>query len=174
MSAFHLAQLNIARMLAPLDSEIMSGFVSQLDRINALADAAPGFIWRLQTEDGNATSIRVFDDDYLIINMSVWESPEALKAFVYESDHLEVMRRRREWFSRMTEPYLVLWWVAADHRPTVVEAIDRLNVLRRHGPNPQAFSFRALFPPPEEMSVRPRDLPDAHAPAPRHEPPVLG
>ncbi len=138
----HLAQLNVGRLLAPLDTPQLAGFVAALDPINALADAAPGFVWRLQTEDGNATALRMFDDDWLILNMSVWESREALHAFVYDSDHVAVMRRRREWFTRMAEAYLALWWVPAGTRPTVPDAEERLTHLREHGPSPRAFTFR--------------------------------
>jgi hypothetical protein len=146
----HLAQLNIGRILAPLDTEQLSGFVGALEPINALADAAPGFVWRLQTEDGDATAIRPFDDDMLLLNMSVWASFEDLSAFVYRSDHREVMRGRRGWFERMAEAFLVLWWVPAGHIPTVSEAIERLEHLRAHGPSPEAFTFRVPHPPPGE------------------------
>jgi Domain of unknown function (DUF3291) len=150
MPAYHLAQLNVARMLAPLTSETMSGFMAQLTPINTLADSAPGFVWRLQTEDGDATGIRVFDDDAVIVNMSVWESVEALRAFVYRSAHVDVMRKRREWFSHMADAYMVLWWVPAGHRPTIGEAIERLEMVRQFGPGPRAFTFRTLFPAPDE------------------------
>jgi hypothetical protein len=119
---FHLAQVNIGRLRAPLDSPTLAGFVAQLEPINVLADGSPGFVWRLQTEDGNATAIRVFDD--LMVNMSVWESIDALAAFVYRSGHIEVMQRRREWFERMAVAYQCLWWVPAGHIPTVGEAED--------------------------------------------------
>ena len=148
MTTFHLAQLNVARVLAPLDSPAMADFVAQLDAVNALADGAPGFVWRLQTEDGDATAVRAFDDAAIIVNMSVWESPEALHAYVYEGGHLDVLRRRREWFARMAEAFTVLWWVPAGQRPTVPEGVGRLEHLRREGPTPHAFSFRTLFAPP--------------------------
>ena len=119
MHAFHLAQINVGRILGPIDSEIMSGFVSQLAEINALAEATPGFVWRLKTEAGDATAIRPYDDERVIVNMSVWESAEALHAYVYQSAHVDVMRRRREWFARMTESYMVLWWIPAGHIPSV-------------------------------------------------------
>jgi hypothetical protein len=144
----HLAQLNIGRILAPLDSEQLQGFVDALEPINALADDAPGFVWRLQTEDGDATAIRPFHDDMLLLNMSVWSSFEDLSAFVYRTDHREVMRGRRQWFERMTEAYLVLWWVPAGHIPSVAEAVDRLEHLRANGPTAEAFTFRAPFPAP--------------------------
>src|SRR5437660_6005004 len=138
---YHLAQLNIGILRGPLDSPIVAGFVAALDPINALADASPGFVWRLQTEDGNATAIRPFDDDQMIVNLSVWESIDALAAFVYRSDHVSVMRRRREWFERI-RVFMVLWWVPVGHEPPVDEALARLDHLRDHGPTPHAFTFK--------------------------------
>jgi hypothetical protein len=148
MTSYHLAQLNIGRALEPLDSPRLAGFVEALEPVNALADAAPGFVWRLQTEDGDATAIRPYDDDMVLVNMSVWESLESLAEFVYRSDHRAVMVQRRKWFERMAEAFMVLWWVPAGHRPTVMEAKDRLERLRSHGPTPEAFTFRSPFPPP--------------------------
>jgi len=150
-SGHHLAQLNVARAKAPIDSPLLSEFVAALEPVNALADASPGFAWRLQTEEGDATSIRAFDDDLVIVNMSVWESVEALWSFVYAGDHLAVMRRRREWFERI-ERHLVLWWVPSGHRPSVEQAIDRLELLRRDGPSRQAFTFKRRFPAPGEAT----------------------
>ena len=148
MASFHLAQVNLARPLEPLDSELLREFVESLDSVNALADSAPGFVWRLQTEEGNATAVSVFDDDSLIVNMSVWESIEALRAFVYSTPaHLAVMKRRREWFERM-ETHLALWWIPAGHIPTVAEAEQRVTLLSAIGPSPDAFTFRRHFPPP--------------------------
>jgi heme-degrading monooxygenase HmoA len=146
--AYHLAQLNIARLAAPLDSPRLAGFVARLAEINALAEAAPGFVWRFQTEDGDATALRPYDDDRILVNFSVWESPEALHHFVYRTAHAEVMRRRREWFEAPDEPFLVLWWVPAGHQPTVAEAVARLALLRTRGPSPEAFGYRTPFPPP--------------------------
>jgi uncharacterized protein DUF3291 len=146
--SFHLAQLNIARLRAPLDSPIVAGFVAALDPINALADAAPGFVWRLQSEGGDATAIRAFDDDLLLVNLTVWESIEALADFAYRSDHRRVLLRRREWFDRLGEVYLVLWWIPAGAIPTIEEAKDRLDLLRRVGPSLDAFTFKSPFPPP--------------------------
>jgi len=114
--SWHLAQVNVATLLAPLTSPQLAGFVGRLDEITALADDAPGFVWRLQTEDGDATAIRAFDDDRILVNMSVWENIHALGGFVYGSPHLEVLRRRRDWFARMTTPILALWWVPAGAR----------------------------------------------------------
>lgn len=146
--AHHLAQVNVGRLHAPEGSPIVADFFAALDPINALADAAPGFVWRLQTEDGNATDIRPYEDDLVIVNMSVWASLEELKAFVYRSDHRAVMARRREWFERMTDAYTALWWVPADVAPTVADAVERLETLRAKGPSPEAFTFRDVFPPP--------------------------
>jgi hypothetical protein len=155
--AFHLAQVNIARMVEPLDSPRLAGFVAALEPINALADGAPGFVWRLQTEEGDATSIRAFEDDLLLVNLSVWASFEALGDFVYRSDHAGVMRRRREWFEPM-ETYVALWWVAAGHLPTVAEAKERLEHLEADGPTPFAFTFRVPFPPPgSDLRVEARE-----------------
>jgi hypothetical protein len=148
MAGHHLAQLNIGRMLAPLDTEQMAGFMNALAPVNALADAAPGFVWRLQTEDGDATAIRPYDDDMMIVNMSVWASLEHLADFVYRSDHRATMVQRRQWFEKMAEAFVVLWWVPAGHRPSVGEARDRLERLRRAGPSAEAFTFRSPFPAP--------------------------
>ena len=142
----HLAQVNIGLPLEPLDSELLREFVEALDPVNALADSSPGFVWRLQTEDGNATAICAFDDDRLIVNMSVWESLEALRAFVYTSGHTDVMRRRREWFHKL-DSYMALWWVPEGHVPTVAEAEERLHMLETLGPTPAAFTFRRHFTP---------------------------
>jgi hypothetical protein len=145
---WHLAQVNIAILRAPLDSPQLAGFVAMLEPINALADAAPGFVWRLQTEDGDATAIRAFDDERMLVNMSVWESVEALGAFVYRTRHLDVLKRRRDWFEKITSTYLALWWVPAGTIPTIEEAKRRLDLLERRGPSIDAFTFRDPFPPP--------------------------
>ena len=145
--AKHLAQLNIGRTKAPLHSELLSEFVAALEPVNALADSSQGFVWRLQTDEGDATSIRAFEDELMIVNMSVWESAEALWDFVYSGDHLAYMRRRREWFERI-ESHMVLWWVPAGHIPSVDEALDRLEHLRANGPSERAFTFKQRFPAP--------------------------
>jgi hypothetical protein len=162
-TGYELAELNMGRMLAPLDSETMRGFVEGLDPINALADDAPGFVWRLQTEDGDATAVRAWDDVMLILNLSVWASVESLADFTYKTVHREVMVQRRKWFEKMAEAYMVLWWVPAGHRPSTAEAIDRLERLRRDGPSPEAFTFRQSFAPPginadDEATVGSNDL----------------
>ena len=153
MNGFQLAQVNIGRVRAPLDDPIMEGFRTQLDPINALADRSPGFVWRLQTEDGNAMAIRPFEDDRMAINMSVWESLEALQQFVYRSDHLAPLRDRSKWFEPIEGPILALWWVPVGHVPTVAEAADRLVLLKERGPSPDAFTFRQPFPSPDVQVV---------------------
>jgi len=146
MTHHHLVQLNVAKMRAPLESPVMAEFVSRLEDINRIADEAPGFVWRLTTDAGDATGFRPIGAD-MLVNLSVWASPEALADFVFRSPHAAVMRKRREWFHRLADAYLVLWWVAAGHRPTLEEAIERLEELRRLGPTPRAFTFATLFGP---------------------------
>ena len=148
---YQLAQVNIGRLKAPIDAPEIKDFVDNLDRINALAEAQPGFVWRLVGEGDNAMDIRAFDDPDMAINLSVWESPDHLAAFVYRTAHREIMRRRREWFHAM-ETYMTLWWVHAGHRPTPAEARERLETLQRLGPTSQAFTFRQLFPPPGALA----------------------
>jgi heme-degrading monooxygenase HmoA len=144
----HIAQVNVGRALAPIDDPLMAGFVARLDDINALADASPGFVWRLKTEAGDATSLQPYDDDRILINMSVWESPEHLKHYVYRTAHAEVMRQRRQWFERFGDVYMALWWVAPGHIPTVAEAKERLAHLQQHGESDFAFSFASLLAAP--------------------------
>ena len=156
-SGWHLAQVNVAILAAPLDSPQLADFVANLDSVNALADSAPGFVWRLQTEDGDATAIRAFDDDRILVNMSVWEDVESLGEFVYGSGHLEVVRRRREWFERMAGSSLALWWIPAGSRPTVDEAKRRLELLDRRGPTADAFTFKVPSPAPDATAEVDRD-----------------
>src|SRR5688572_17514546 len=148
MLQYHLAQINIARMLAPIDDPIMADFVAQLSPINALAEESPGFVWRLQSEDGDATSIKIYDDDMIIINLTVWESVEALRQYVYKSAHSRAMRDRRRWFEEFDGPYYVLWWILAGHLPDPQEGKERLEYLREHGDSPNAFSFKSVFAAP--------------------------
>jgi hypothetical protein len=155
MSAYELAQLNIGVIKGPIDSPVMADFVANLDRINGLAERTPGFVWRLQTEEGNATAIRPYEDEKIAVNMSVWRDVESLNKYVYSSAHVEIMRRRREWFERMNEAFLVLWWVPRDHRPSIEEAKARLELLRSKGPTAEAFTFRQAFPAPDEDQARP-------------------
>jgi hypothetical protein len=148
MSTYELAQLNIGVIKGPMDSPVMAEFAANLERINAMAESAAGFVWRLQTDDGDATAIRPFENDNMLINMSVWQDIESLSAYVYKSGHVEIMRRRREWFERMEQAFLVLWWMPKGHRPSVSEAIEKLELLRAKGPTPDAFTFREPFPSP--------------------------
>ena len=155
------AQVNIGRLLAPVDSPQLAGFMAALDPVNALADAAPGFVWRLQTEEGNATAVQAFEWDVagsagVIMNMSVWESVEALAAFVYSAGHRAVLRRRRAWFERMAEAYTALWWIERGTTPSTADAEERIRHLRAHGPTPQAFTLRVHFPPPDDAEPGPR------------------
>jgi hypothetical protein len=149
MAVYHIAQINIGRMLAPIDDPLMSEFVAQLPPINALADGSPGIVWRLQTESGDATGIKVYDDDMVIINLTVWENVEALREFVYKSAHSGVLRDRKRWFEKFDGSYYALWWVPAGHIPTPEEGRERLEYLREHGDTPHAFSFKSVFPDPE-------------------------
>jgi len=148
MSNFHLAQINVARMLAPTDDPVMEDFVRQLPPINALAEMSPGFVWRLQSESGDATSIKVYDDDMIIINLTVWESVEALREYVYKSAHSSVLRERKRWFEKFAGPYYALWWISAGHLPDAQEGKARLEHLREHGETAYAFSFKTVFPVP--------------------------
>ena len=150
----HLAQLNVGRLRAPLESPIIDDFRNNLGPVNALAEVSPGYVWRLQDEDGNATGIKVFDDDLEIINLTVWESIEALADFTYRSGHVEFLRRRRDFFEAPTQPILCLWWIPEGTIPTVEDAVARLEHLRRHGPTPMAFTFRTRFEPGETVGRR--------------------
>jgi len=145
---YHLAQINIAQMKAPLTDASMQGFVDGLDPIHALADNAEGFVWRLQGDDGDATSIRAFDSDTILINLTVWTSVEALKMYVYQTEHVEYVRRRQEWFEQIHSHAFAMWWVPAGHIPTVEEAKERLEYLEAHGESDYAFTFRTPFDPP--------------------------
>jgi hypothetical protein len=151
---FELAQVNVGRLVAPLDDPRLAAFMAALDPVNAVADAAPGFVWRLQTEEGNATGIEAFswdagDSAGMIINMSVWTDVESLQAFVATDLHRAVLVRRRQWFQLMTEARLACWWVPSGHRPSTLEAEERMRHLRQHGPTPHAFTLRRSFPKPD-------------------------
>lgn len=162
MTRYELAQMNVARLRAPLDSPQLADFVDALDRINAIADGSSGFVWRLQDEEGNATALRPMGEEF-IVNLSVWQDPQSLQAYVYRSDHVGVMRRRREWFEKM-DLYLVLWWVPRGHRPAAEEGIERLNLLRIQGPSAESFTFGSLFPAPGPGGTVGDSL-EAHCPA---------
>lgn len=148
MSSFQLAQLNIATLREPLESPSMADFVASLERINGLAEQSAGFVWRLQDDVGDATSLRPFGD-LVIVNMSVWMDVESLRRFAFESAHVEIFRRRREWFERMSNAYSVLWWVRRGHRPTLDDASERLDCLRARGATVHAFTFKDTFSPPD-------------------------
>jgi hypothetical protein len=150
MENYHIAQINIGRVKGPIESPIMAGFVDRLEEINALADRSPGFVWRLQTSQGDATYFRPYDDDRILVNMSVWESVEALKTYVYRTVHAEVMRQRHEWFEQFSSSYLALWWVPAGHIPGIDEAKKRIAHLDRHGPTQFAFTFKTIYQADEE------------------------
>ena len=146
-AGWQLAQVNIAQLNVPIDHPDVQDFVDGLAPINAQAEASGGFVWRLKDDGGDATHIAYDPNPLLIVNLSVWESIEALKAFTYSPEHLAYLRRRREWFSRLATPHFCMWWGAAGHRPTPVEARERLNELETHGPTPAAFTFSKLYPP---------------------------
>jgi hypothetical protein len=146
---YHLAQINIGRLIAPLDDRKIAEFVAQLDPVNALADETPGFIWRLQSSSGNATDIAYNDDPFMIVNMSVWQSIESLREFVYQFNHLKVLRDRAKWFEKMEKPYYCLWWIPTGHIPTVTEGRERLEHYQQHGATPFSFWFSKFFPAEE-------------------------
>ena len=144
---FHLAQVNVARARGQPDEPVMAEFMAALPEINALAERSPGFVWRLQTEDGDATAIRPYGDPLILVNLSLWRDLDALREYVFRSGHAGYMRRRREWFERFERVYLALWWVPAGHIPTIGEAVERLAHLEAHGPTPVAFGFAQPFGP---------------------------
>ena len=150
---YHLAQINIGRLVAPIDDPRIAGFVAQLDSINLLAEASPGFIWRLKSDSGNATDIAYNDDPFVIVNMSVWESIAALRDYVYRSQHTGVLKDRAKWFEKMEKPYYCLWWIPAGHVPTVAEGRARLEHYQLHGPTQHSFWFSKLFPEPEGDAI---------------------
>jgi hypothetical protein len=157
MTTYQLAQINIGVPLGPVDSPVLADFVAALEPINRIADQSQGFVWRLQTSEGDATAVKWPADERVIINMSVWETVESLSDFVYRSAHTDVMRQRRRWFEAM-KVYMVLWWIPAGHIPTVAEAEERLRHLEEHGPTAFAFTFRKPFPPPGvRRDIMPRD-----------------
>ncbi|MBO1336175.1 DUF3291 domain-containing protein [Streptomyces sp. VRA16 Mangrove soil] len=148
MTTYELAQVNIGRLTAPLDAPEIKDFTDNLEPVNAVADASDGFVWRLQGETGDATDIRIYDDEWMLVNMSVWRDADALKAFMYAGTHRELLSRRREFFQRLSEAVTTLWWVQAGHRPTVKEAEERLTHLRENGPTAYAFTLTKTFSPP--------------------------
>ena len=161
-TVWHIAQLNVATALYPHDDQRMNRFFAQLDDVNALADSSPGFEWRLQSDSGNATDIQVGDDPLLIVNMSVWQSVEALFGFAYKSAHRHVVADRRKWFRRPNGAYQVLWLVPAGHQPPVDEGMEKLRLLQKSGPGPDAFTFKSSFPPPDESGTAESLNPDLY------------
>ena len=153
MTQYHIAQINIGRMVAAIDSEEMSGFVNRLDEINALADQAEGFVWRLQTEDGDATAIRIFEDDMLIINMSVWESIEALHNYTYKTAHAQLIKQRKEWFEKMSSSHMAMWWIPAGHIPTPQEAATKIALINERGVTADVFTFAHRFTVEEWLKI---------------------
>jgi hypothetical protein len=153
MADYHIAQINIGRIRGPMDGPVMAGFAARLDEINALADNAPGFVWRLQTEEGNATSLHVYEDEYMLINMSVWESVDLLYEYVYKTAHAELIKGRKDWFEKLDTPIMTLWWIPAGHIPTPDEAKQRLEHLEKHGVTPLAFTFRQRFTVEEMLAA---------------------
>lgn len=144
----HLAQLNIARWIVDPEGPVAQTFLDQLDEVNGLGDASPGFVWRMQDDSGDATDIPTPFGDEWIANLTVWESVEALRAFTFRGRHARAMQDRRTWFEDPPVPTAVLWWVPVGHRPTLEQAAERLELLRSDGPGPRAFTFRALHPAP--------------------------
>ena len=148
MGGWHLAQINIGRLVAPAADPQVAGFFAELDRVNALAEACPGFVWRLTGEGNDATDLQPTPDPLTIVNMSVWRDAEALFAFVYRSAHTPVMAQRKNWFERYDGAYQALWWIAAGTVPSIEEGLSRLWMLDRFGPSAHAFTFKARYPAP--------------------------
>jgi hypothetical protein len=144
---FHIAQINIGKMLAPLDDPIMAEFATALDRVNAIADGSPGFIWRLKTDSGNATDIRAYENPKMLVNVSVWQTVEELKDYVYRSLHGEFFSRRRHWFEKYDGKHFAMWWIRVGHLPTVAEGKAKLEYLTLHGESQEAFTFAKPYPP---------------------------
>lgn len=143
---YQLAQVNVAHAKDDLDSDTLSGFVNRLDEINHLADAAPGFVWRLNPR--TQTDFEPgYDDPRIVVNLSVWESLDSLKIFVYRTIHLELIQQKADWFEPLKVPHLALWWVPMGTQPTEKDGIERLDYLREHGPSQRAFSISKPYPP---------------------------
>ena len=142
----HLAQLNIAEAIASMESPIMADFINNTERINALAEKHAGFVWRLKGEEtDHSYSIKAFEDESLLVNMSVWKDRESLFDYVYNSGHIEIFKRRKEWFSKMPKMHMVLWYIEEGHIPTLAEAKERLEHLQQQGESEYAFSFKSKF-----------------------------
>lgn len=147
---YQLAQINIAKLKYPLTDPKVADFVANLDKVNEVAETSPGFVWRLKDESGNATSIKAFDDDMLIVNMSVWKCIDDLFAFTYKSDHIDVFRRKNEWFELKTNSHMALWWIKAGEVPSVEDGKEKLLLIDQQGPTKEAFTFKKQFPKPEK------------------------
>jgi len=150
----HLAQLNIAKAKYSLDAPEIKEFVDNLEPVNNLAESSEGFIWRLKDEQGDATNIQAFSDPDVIVNMSVWASPDALKNFMFRTHHRNFLRRKKEWFHNIAEDSYVLWWVPKGHVPTIEEAVEKLDFLRRNGDTPYAFTFKSNFTASEYIEIK--------------------
>ena len=142
---YHLAQVNIAIAKYSYDDPRFAGFVDNLDRVYDLAESTPGFVWRHVTVNDDIEAKKAFGEPNLVFNMSVWESKEALREFVYKSDHASILRQRADWFVPMDRPVFALWWQAAGTIPTIVESRRRLDRLQQAGPTGDAFTFRNFF-----------------------------
>jgi len=152
---YQLAQVNVARMISDLDDPAMAGFASRLDEVNTLADYSEGFVWRFRVGDGDATYLRPFDDARILFNLSVWESLEDLKGYVYSSSHLELLQSKAKWFAKLGEPHMALWWIEKGRLPSVEEALEKLSVIRANGPSRDAFTFADPYPRPDAAHDRP-------------------
>lgn len=147
---YYLAQINIAKMKAPLDDPIMAEFANALDEVNLVAENSPGFIWRLQTSSGNATDVKAYSDPKMLVNISVWRGVEQLKSYVYKSLHGNFFIRRRKWFEKYQGEHFAMWWILAGHLPTVEEGKAKLEYLELHGDTPECFTFAQPYPSPED------------------------
>ena len=152
---YYLAQINIALMKAPLDNPIMAEFADALDEINQVAEASAGFVWRLKTSSGNATDIRAYSDPKMLVNISVWQSVEQLKVYVYKSLHGDFFIRRRKWFEKYQSEHFAMWWIPSEHLPTVEEGLAKLEYLALHGDSPESFTFAKPYLPPNEKKETP-------------------
>jgi len=150
----HLAQLNIAKAKYSLEAVEIKEFVDNLEPVNSLAESSEGFIWRLKDESGDATGIHAFSDPNIIVNMSVWDSTDALKNFMFRTHHRDFLRRKKEWFHNIPEDSYVLWWVPIGHIPTIEEAVEKLEFLRGNGDSPEAFTFKSNFSATEYLESK--------------------
>jgi len=151
---YHVAQINIAKMRAPIDSPVMAEFVANLDAINAVAEKSDGFVWRLKEENNNATAIKIYDDDFLIVNMSVWENTDVLFRYVYQSGHTAMFKNKKQWFEKMTDRHMALWYIPQATIPTVADAVARLDYLRKNGESPFSFTFKKKYTIEEMMDFK--------------------